>query len=88
MADLEKLHTFRKRMEKLGIDVQFVGNVPWIYIESVNGNRIQKEDYFCANHGFTVGFIPVKLGEPFHFTDITEIFKLIRKYKDYGKSSN
>ena len=81
MADLSKLYTFRERMEKLGIDIKLSSNIPWIYIDSVNGNRIQKEDYFCGNHGFTVGFHPVKLGEPFHFTDITEIFKLIRKYR-------
>ena len=81
MADLSKLYTFRERMEKLGIDVKLSSNIPWIYIDSVNGNRIQKEDYFCGNHGFTVGFHPVKLGEPFEFTDISMIFKLIRKYK-------
>jgi hypothetical protein len=81
MADLEKLQTFRKRMEKLGIDVQLMGNYPWIYIDSVNGNRIKREDYFYADHGFTIGFLPIKPDVEFHFTDITEIFKLIRKYK-------
>ena len=80
-ADLSKLDIFRNRMEKLGIDIKYSSNIPWIYIESVNGNRIQREDYFHGNHGFTIGFLPVRVGEPFHFTDITEIFKLIRKYK-------
>jgi hypothetical protein len=81
MVDLSKLHTFRKRMEKLGIDIKLSSNIPWIYIESVNGNRIKQKDYLYANHGFTIGFYPIKVGEPFEFTDITEIFKLIRKYK-------
>jgi len=81
MSDLSKLEVFRKRMVKLGIELQMSSNYPWIYIDSVNGNRIQREDYFEGNHGFTIGFLPVRVGEPFHFTDITEIFKLIRKYK-------
>ena len=88
MSDLKKLDVFVKRMKKLNIDVQLMGNYPWIYIESVNGNRIQREDYFEGNHGFTIGFLPIKPDEPFHFTDIGMIFKVIRKYKDYGKSNS
>ena len=82
MANLEKLHTFRKRMEKLGIELEMWSNYPWIYIHSVNGNVVKPEDYFHADHGFTVGFHPIKPGQVFEFTDIGEIFKLIRKYKD------
>ena len=81
MADLEKLHTFRKRMEKLGIELDMWSNYPWIYIHSVNGNVVKPGDYFHANHGFTIGFHPIKPNQVFEFTDITEIFKLIRKYK-------
>ena len=88
MADLKKLDVFRNRMKKLNIDIQFVGNYPWIYIDSVNGNRIKREDYFEGNHGFTVGFLPVRRDEEFHFTDISMIFKLIRKYRNYGKSNS
>jgi hypothetical protein len=81
MADLSKLETFRKRMQKLGIELQMSSNYPWIYIDSVNGNRIQRKDYFEGNHGFTVGFHPIRVDQSFDFTDITEIFKLIRKYR-------
>ena len=81
MADLTKLDIFRKRMLKLGIELQMSSNYPWIYIDSVNGNRIKREDYFEGNHGFTIGFLPIRRDQEFHFTDITEIFKLIRKYK-------
>ena len=82
MADLAKLDIFRKRMKKMGIDIELMGNYPWIYIRSVNGNIIQREDYFEGDHGFTVGFLPVRIDQEFHFTDISRIFKLIRKYKD------
>ena len=80
MSDLTKLSIFRNRMKKLNINLELVGNYPWIYIRSVNDNVIQREDYFQGNHGFTIGFHPVKLGDSFDFTDIGMIFKLIRKY--------
>jgi len=76
-----KLDIFMSRMNKLGIDVELMGNIPWIYIHKVNGNRIKSEDYFYAEHGFTIGFLPVRANELFDFTDISEIFKVIRKYK-------
>jgi len=38
------------------------------------------KETFKANHGFTVGFIPLSSDDSFHFTDLNEIFKLIRKY--------
>jgi hypothetical protein len=62
------------RLKKIGINIEMVGNYPWIYLEKVNGNRIQKEDYYCGNHGFTIAFLPIK-------PDIREVFKIIRKYK-------
>ena len=36
------------RLKKIGIDIEMSGNVPWIYLEKVNGNRIKKEDYFLS----------------------------------------
>jgi hypothetical protein len=83
-ADLTKLDVFRKRMKKLNIDIELMGNVPWIYIHKINGKRIQPEDYFEGNHGFTVGFHPIRPDQVFEFTDISRIFKLIRKYKSNG----
>lgn len=81
MSDLIKLDVFRNRMKKLNIDIELMGNYPWIYIRSVNGNIIKREDYFYGEHGFTIGFLPIRPDQEFHFTDITKIFELIRKYK-------
>ena len=81
MSDFKKLDTFVNRMNKLGIEVQLVANYPWIYIRSVNGNIIKEEDYFEGDHGFTIAFLPVRMGQELTFTDITRIFQLIRKYK-------
>ena len=75
------LTVFIERMKKLGIEVELMGNIPWIYIEKVNGKRIHPDDYFLGNHGFTIAFYPIRNDQDLHFTDIGEIFKLIRKYK-------
>ena len=82
MSDLIKLKIFRERMKKLGIEIEFAGNIPWIYIHKIDGKRIEPEDYFQGNHGFTVGFLPVRINQEFHFTDIGRIFKLIKKYRN------
>lgn len=76
---IEKLDVFIKRLSKLNIDVKLSGNYPWIYIDSINGKRVTEK--FHAEHGFTVGFQSIRVGQEFEFTDIKEIFKLIRKYK-------
>jgi hypothetical protein len=81
MSDLKKIDVFVQRMKKLNIDIELMGNYPWIYIRSVNGNIIKREDYFEGNHGFTIGFLPIRPNQEFHFTDITRIFELVRKYK-------
>jgi hypothetical protein len=81
MADTKALDDFRRRMIKLNIDIKFGGNYPWIYIDAVNGNRIREEDYYLGDHGFTVAFLPLKPGKKMELTDITKIFKLIRKYR-------
>lgn len=72
---MEKLTTFINRMKKLNIEIELIGNYPWIYIDKINGKRVTEQ--FEANHGFTLIFSPVEKNQ---FTDITEIFNLIRKY--------
>jgi hypothetical protein len=69
----------RNRLIKIGITIEMFSNYPWIYLDKVNGNAV-KEKYF-ANHGFTIGFNPARVGDVFSYTDLKEIFKIIRKYK-------
>ena len=78
---LKPIHVFRRRMLKLGIEIEYVGTVPWIYIDRINGKKIKKEDFFGGNHGFTIGFLPIKSEGKFDFLDIGATFDLIRKYK-------
>ena len=78
-TDTVALDSFRRRMTKLGIELELVGNYPWIYIEKINGKRVTER--FCGNHGFTVCFLPIKPGQKMELTDIGEIMKLVRKYR-------
>jgi hypothetical protein len=73
------IEIFRERLLKIGIEIQMVGNFPWVYLEKVNGKLVTER--FLGNHGFTIGFMPVRTDREFSFTDITEIFKILRKYR-------
>jgi hypothetical protein len=80
-----KLTSFINRMNRIGIDIELFSNIPWIYINSINGKRVTET--FEANHGFTIAFLPVRVDQELAFTDITEIFKLIRKYITEDKNN-
>ena len=75
------LNRLVSRLKKIGIEIEMFANVPWIYLDKVNGNRIQKEDYFCGNHGFTIAFLPIRTDQKMELTDIKKVFEVIRKYK-------
>lgn len=74
----EKIDNFIKRLNKIGIIIKLVGNYPWIYIDEINGKKVTEK--FYANHGFTIAFLPIRKDKEIEFTDISEIFKLLRKY--------
>lgn len=78
MKKLEKLDIFISRMKKLGINIKIGSNFPWLYVDYINDKRVTEK--FYAEHGFTIGFYPVKTDMTFEFLDISELFKLIRKY--------
>ena len=75
---MDKLTLFISRLNKIGIDIKLSSNYPWIYIDSINGVRVTEK--FMANHGFTIAFMPIRKGQELKFTDIKEIFNLIKKY--------
>ena len=75
----DKITRFVERLKKIGIDVKLSGNFPWVYIDEICGVRVTET--FLANHGFTIIFLPGRNDSPVsEFTDIEEIFKLLRKY--------
>jgi len=70
------MEKFIKRLKRVHIEVKLFGNYPWIYLDEINGKKVTEK--FESDHGFTVAFLTK---EGVKFTDITEIFNLIRKYK-------
>ena len=75
----DKIKVFVERLKKLGIEVKLQGNFPWVYISEICGIKVKEK--FAGNHGFTLIFLPGRTDSPpSEFTDITETFKLIRKY--------
>lgn len=76
---MKKLKKLIDRLEKLNIKTTYLGNYPWIYLDTVNDKKVSEK--FQGNHGFTVAFQSIKREGQINFTDIKEIFKIIRKYK-------
>ena len=77
--DFTDLDSLVRRMKKLGIKLEMGGNFPWIYLEKINSKKVTEK--FQGNHGFTVAWMPIKFDDPkVKLSNITEIFKLIRKY--------
>lgn len=75
----DKIKVFIERLKKIGIEVKLVGNYPWVYIDEICGVKVKEK--FQGNWGFTLIFLPPRTDSPpSEFTDIKEIFKLIRKY--------
>lgn len=78
---MNEIDIFVNRLKKIGIEIELVGNIPWIYLNKVNGNRVKPEDY-NANHGYTVAWYPVRMGsEPHLDYDFKRTFQVIRKYR-------
>ena len=83
MRQMDELKVFRKRLKKIGIEIELRGNIPWIYLESVNGNKVKPEDWVNANHGYTIAWYPIRNGEEvtINWQDIKKTFEIIRKYE-------
>ena len=73
-----KLGIFQKRLKKIGIDIEFGANWPWVYVTKIQGKSVTEK--YLADWGFTIAFHNAR-GET-NFTDTKEIFKLIRKYEN------
>lgn len=76
---LQSLNTFVSRLKSIGIDIKLSINYPWIYIRTINGKQVTEKNE--SEHGFIIGYHPIRYGEQLKFTNIKEIFKLIRKYR-------
>tara|TARA_R110000803_G_scaffold43094_2_gene92242 strand:+ start:123 stop:389 length:267 start_codon:yes stop_codon:yes gene_type:complete len=75
---VDELSIFMNRLKRIGIKIKVSGNLPWVYLDSVNGNRV-KEKGNQGNHGWNIAWF--KGSGHTILTDTEETFKLLRKYK-------
>lgn len=75
---------FIERLKKIGIEVELTSNVPWVYLESVNGNKVKEKQF--SDHKFTIFLGPVSVETPkgivrtYRIVEPKNTFKIIRKY--------
>lgn len=67
------INSFVQRLKRIGIEVELLGNYPWVYLHKVNGRRVT--ELFHSDYGFTVFF----RGQPDKITDISVVFREIRR---------
>ena len=78
---MNEIEIFVNRMKKIGIELELIGNFPWIYLNKVNGNTVKEEDW-TANYGYTIAWTGARYGDKPHLAkDIKRTFEIIRKYK-------
>lgn len=70
------IDNFVNRLNRLGIEVTLIGNYPWVYLHTVNNKQIKET--FCANHGYTVFFMPIDNKQKVRFSDRRTVFSKIR----------
>ena len=80
---MNEIQILINRLKKIDIDIELKSNVPWIYLDKVNGNKVNPKNWVNANHGYVIGWYPIKNdGEiTLNWQDIKRTFEIIRKYK-------
>ena len=76
---MKKIYSLKNRLSKIGIDLEFQNNFPWVYLHKVNGNIVKEKH--LSDYGFTVTIVPARVNQKMKLTNISEIFKIIRKYR-------
>lgn len=74
---LDPLFKLHRRLLAINIDTAYIGNYPWIYLDTVNKKRVTEK--YMAEHGFTVA--TVLIDGKVQLTDTKKIFQIIRKYR-------
>ena len=83
LKSTDKISIFKNRLKMIGIDIELVSNYPWLYIIEING--IVVTEIHKSEHCFTLAYLPIRNNQEIQFTDLKEIFKLIRNYNELRK---
>lgn len=69
---------FNRRLKAIGIQIECFANYPWIYLDSVNGKKV--DETYLANHGFTAFWYPLSDHDKVvEFSDRRKVFAKIRE---------
>lgn len=67
------IESFVLRLKRIGIEVELLGNYPWVYLTKVNGIKVQGK--YLSDYGFTAFF----RGSTDKITDTKIVFDKIRE---------
>lgn len=73
----DHLKTLIDRLSSINIELKCAMNVPWIYLEKING--VWVEETHNSEHGWVIAMYPIREGD-LKVKDRRELFELIRKY--------
>jgi hypothetical protein len=72
------LNEFRQLTEACGVDIELIANIPFIYIDKINGEKVTEP--FNSEQGFCIAFVPLKTGEETMVTDLEKVTWLLSTY--------
>jgi hypothetical protein len=72
------IDTLVVRLKKLNISLEISSNYPWLYLRKVNGKLVK--ELYQSEHGFVIGYSPIRIDSVYKLNDLSVIFKTIRKY--------
>ena len=81
---IDLVSSFVSKLKRIGIEVELFGNYPWIYLDTVNGERVTER--FMANHGFTAFFLSNDQRFRYTFTDSRKVFEKVREMVEKQKN--
>lgn len=77
----DQIKSLKKRLKSIGIEIQVLYNVPWIYLVSVNGKPVDTTEYKENPH--ILSYYPTKFSmvedEKIFLNDIGKTFSIIRE---------
>lgn len=71
------LTNFIKRLKSIDIDIELTGNFPWVYLAKINNIVVKQKS--SSEHGFVLGYQPIRANGTFRFDNLPKTFKVIRK---------
>lgn len=81
---METLEILKRRLDNIGVEVEFGFRFPWVYLEKVNGKEVKTTYY--SKLKCVIGFNPYEDETLFKFMPGINIFDVIRKYLEDDNS--